>query len=342
MNKIIKKLLLEKGFLTGKYCLPPESLSLIITFRCNFRCQSCSIWQKTDHNELADENWLKIIPNLNILNPLTFVELNGGEPLIRKELVLKLIKELKKKFKNVALNSNGLLINEKTVFELADAGLDIVKISFYSLEKDIHNFLRGNPEAYDRALNAMELLSKSKIKLEVGLLITAKNIQSLPDLIKYLKKYKNASIILQPLDESVESPDSKDLATNNLLTDLWPKKEEIIDFFNWVVNNHEQIKNSLDNLEAIKKYYLNPPSVLNYRCFAGQRNLVIYPNSDVALCFKGKPIGNLNERSLERTLKGEKALIERKKIKKCQKYCRIIGCNFSKGLTEFMKSKLQK
>lgn len=246
MNKIIKKLLIEKSFLTGKYCLPPEFLSLIVTFRCNFCCKSCSIWQKTNHDELSEDEWLKIIPNFSILSPTTFTEINGGEPLIRKDLVLKLIRELKKSFKSVALNSNGLLIDEKIVFELEGAGLDIMKISFYSLEKDIHNFLRGNSQAYDQALNALELLSKSKIQLECGLLVTSKNIRGLPSLIEYFRKFKNASIILQPLDESVESPWSKNKTTNNLLIDLWPRKEDTISFFEWISNNHQQIKNSLD------------------------------------------------------------------------------------------------
>jgi len=88
----------------------------------------------------------------------------------------------------------------------------------------------------------------------------------------------------------------------------------------------------------MREYYLAPPSVLKYRCFAGQRNLVIYPQGDVAMCFKGRVIGNLTRKNLSNILKGDFAKKERQNIRRCQKYCRIIGCNFSRGLKELIKS----
>lgn len=90
------------------------------------------------------------------------------------------------------------------------------------------------------------------------------------------------------------------------------------------------------NIEAIRQYYLNPENILKYRCFAGQRNMVVYPNGDTSFCFKGGIIGNLEKQELKEILKN--AAGERKKIKNCRKYCRIIGCNFSRGLKEFIFS----
>ncbi|MDD5547399.1 MAG: radical SAM protein [Candidatus Pacebacteria bacterium] len=340
MNKIIKKILAERSYLTGKYCLPPEFLSLIITFKCNFQCQSCSIWKKKEFDELTEEDWLKIIQDLKgVFEKNTFVEINGGEPLIEKDLILTLIKELKKHFNNVALNSNGLLMNEKMISELENTGLDIVKVSFYSLEESIHNFLRGNPLAYNNALNALKLLSKSKIKSEVGILITSKNIKDLPELIGYLNSLNNTSIILQPLDESVESPESKNKDINELPDTLWPKKEEVNFFFDWILNNRKNIKNSISSIKAIEKYYLDPQSSLSRRCFAGQKNFVVYPNGDAAMCFKGEKIGNLKKESVHEILFGSNAIRERKYINHCRKYCRIIGCNFARGLKEIIKGK---
>jgi MoaA/NifB/PqqE/SkfB family radical SAM enzyme len=341
MNKITKKILLEKSYFGGGYCLSPEYLSLIVTFKCNFKCKACSIWEKTDFNELSDEQWLKIASNFKkVFDKETFVEINGGEPLLRKSLVLKLIRELKKYFQTVALNSNGLIINEEIVRELEDVNLDIMKISFYSLNEDTHNLLRCHPQAYEKALNAIRLLSKSKIRLKIGVLITAKNINDLPELISYLSKFDNTDIILQPLDESVESPDSKNKNVNNLLLDIWPVKVDILRFFSWIYKNNEKINNFLDNIKAIEKYYLEPKNVLGYRCFAGQRNFVVYPNGDAALCFKGRIIGNLVRDDIAEILKSPNTTSERKSIKKCQKYCRIIGCNFSRGFVEFIKDKI--
>lgn len=338
MNKLVRKIIIEASYSTGKCYIPPEFVSLIITFRCNFQCKSCSIWKKKEIDEMSKERWLSIANDLiGTIGKESFVEINGGEPLLRKDIVIDLVKRLKKHFKNVALNSNGSLIDEKTIKELEEAGLDIIKISFYSLDEKIHNYLRGNDQSHSKALEAIEAVSKSKIKLEVGILITAKNIRGLPSLIRYLETLGNVSIIVQPLDESIESAESKNLDKNILLSDLWPEKEDTLRFFSWILKNPGKVKNSQRSIKAIGKYFLDPEKILIYRCFAGQRNLVIYPDGSASLCFKGKRIGNLKNNNVNNLLRMSEAIHERKNIRKCQKYCRIVGCNFSRGFSEYIK-----
>jgi len=305
--------------------------------RCNLRCQSCDIWQKEKGGELTEEDWLAIVQKLSILSKDTFVEINGGEPLMKQNLVIKIIKELKKYFKTVTLNTNGLLINQEIVEKLKSVGLDTIKLSFYSLDQEIHNYLRGHELAYAQAKMAIEIINKKNMGLEIGLLITAKNIKEAPELIKYLQTLPRTSIILQPLDEKIESSESKNLALNKLPASLWPNQKDVDYFFYWLLLNKKNIKNSLPNLMALKEYYLNPESVLRFRCFAGQRNLVIYPTGEVSFCFKRKTVGNLKKQELKEIL--NQSTSERKKIKKCKKYCRIVGCNFSRGLNEFIFNK---
>jgi len=235
----------------------------------------------------------------------------------------------------VVLNTNGSTINSEVVSKLKEAGLNKIKLSLYSLNSETHNFLRGTDIAYDSARRAIDIISSSGIDLEVGVLITAQNILQVPQLVEYLGSLNNISIIIQPLDEVVESSASKNLSSNSLISHLWPSKENVVEFFDWLELNNKNIKNSPDNLLAIKNYYLDPKSALQYRCFAGQRNLVIYPNGDIAMCFKGGVIGNLKDGNINSILRG--AISERNKIKHCNKYCRIIGCNFYRGITEYFK-----
>ncbi|HPL95301.1 MAG TPA: radical SAM protein [bacterium] len=341
MNKIISKFFQELSYQTGQHFIQPTFLSLIITMKCNFRCQSCTIWQKEANAELEEKDWLNIINKLNHELPAkTFVEINGGEPLIRKNLVLKIIRELKKHFETVTLNTNGLLINEEMVEKLKNAGIDNIKLSFYSLSPETHNYLRGYSLAYEQAKKAIEIINQKQVELEIGLLITAQNINEAPALIKFLQTLPKTKIILQPLDEKIESEESKFMADNKLPTDLWPNEKEVNNFFSWLMTNRKNIKNSLVNIKALQEYYLKPSSVLKFRCFAGQRNLVIYPNGDTSFCFKMRPIGNVVQQELKKILKN--ASRERKVLKKCKKYCRIVGCNFSQGINEFISDKLTK
>lgn len=333
MNNIGARLLTETSYFTGKYFLPPEFLIFNITFQCNFQCKMCSVWEKTCSDELKKDKWLEIIKDLkNILTKKTYILINGGEPLIRKDLIPMLITELKKYFNHVALNSNGSLLDKATINELEISGLDIIKISFYSLKKDAHNFLRGNSQAHVSALNALKLLCTSRINVEVGILVTSSNIKELPELIEYLYQLRNIAIVLQPLDERIGSQESKDMQANNLLYDFWPDSKDIHVFFKWAINNNKLIKNTAGNIKAMEEYYLHPEHVLKYRCFSGQRNLIIYPNGDVHLCFKSARIGNLMENSIEQIITSEDTVVRRRDIKNCKKYCRVCGSNFYKAL----------
>lgn len=340
LYRLARKVLTEASYLTGRYFLSPEFLSLIITFRCNFKCRVCSIWNKTNYYELSDDTWLELIDCLRgVFNKNTFIEINGGEPFIRESLIFSMIRSLKEYFDTVALNTNGSLIDEKIIGKLEKSNLDILKISFYSLNRNTHSFLRGTLQGYDNVLNNLWLLSKSNIKSELGVLITSRNIKELPDLIKYLNNFGTISITLQPLDEEIESEESKNKGINNLLLDIWPTKDEVLEFFSWVIDNRKNINNSLAHIKMIKRYYLEPYRILNYRCFAGQRNFVVYPDGEVAYCFKRESIGNLRERNINQILKN--TIDSRKSIKNCRKYCRILGCFYTKGLWELIRDRFK-
>jgi len=327
-QKVIRRLLLELSYYTGKNFSSPNYLSLITTFQCNFQCRTCDIWKKKNFNQLSLADWQGVVKKLkNNLSSDTFVEINGGEALLNKKLIINLIRDLKTHFKTVVLNTNGSTIDQEVISDLESVGLDKIKLSLYSLDSGIHNFLRGTDLAFSGAYRAVELIIESNIELEVGILVTSKNILLIPQLIDYLNRFSRVSIIVQPLDEVVESDNSKKMSANILLSALWPNVSSVKSLFSWLESNRKNIKNSSANLKAIRDYYLNPKSALRFRCFAGQKNIIVYPNGDLSLCFKGRVIGNLNIDNLDEVLKNGQ--IERKKIKNCKKYCRIIGCNFS-------------
>ncbi|NCN07900.1 radical SAM protein [Candidatus Falkowbacteria bacterium] len=338
LEKIISKVLLEVSYFSGRDLYKPDYISLVTTFRCNFKCKTCDIWKKTNFDgEMNIDEWLGVAKQLKSYLPAkSFVEISGGEALIKKDLVFSLIGDLKKYFQTVVLNTNGSLINEKTIQELENQKLDRLKVSLYSLEADSHNFVRGTEIAFKNAMRTVDLVVKSSIKLEVGVLITSYNVKQIPALVDYLYDLGNVDVIIQPLDEIIESNQSKNMINNEMVVNLWPGIEKSKELFDWLKNNSNKLKNSLANIIAIEDYYLDPKRVLRYRCFAGQRNMVIYPTGDIALCFKRRFIGNLRKEKLKKIMKVN-ALLERKGIRGCGKYCRIVGCNFSRGVLEVIK-----
>ncbi len=275
MKRPVKKILNELSFATGRYLSPPDFLSLVVTFKCNFSCLTCAIWQKDDLKELGNDDWLSISADLKKVFPTrTFVEVNGGEPLLRKELVWGLVPELKRHFKTVALNTNGSTITAEVIGQLESAGLDIIKISLYSLDPQIHNQLRGSELAFEKAKAALELILKKQDQARGRSADHFKKYQNPARAFKLFEQARRR-YYLQPLDEAVEGRGTKDSARTDLPADLWPDQISVNEFFSWLALSQIKLKNSPAGLEAIKNYYLNPESALKFRCFAGQRSAVI-------------------------------------------------------------------
>jgi MoaA/NifB/PqqE/SkfB family radical SAM enzyme len=343
LKKITNRIKRIASYHTGRYLIAPDFLSLLITYHCNFQCQTCNIWNNKKYPDLDNNIWDKIADKIiKFFPPKTYIELNGGEPLIRKRLVLELTEKLKKNNFVVSLNTNGSLLDQPTVKELEKSGLDFIKLSLYSLNENIHDELRGYSGAAKLANKALQLLKGSRIKTEVGILITNSNLAFIKPLIEFLiKNYPQVSIILQPLDEVIESLECKNNRVNSYPQDLWPKTGDVEKLFNWLLKNKfRQVKNSKTNLKAIKKYYLDPRSALERNCLAGQHSLVIYPNGNISFCFKRKMIGNIVTNSFKDILYS-RSINERKSIRHCRKYCRIIGCNYSRKLDEIISDKFK-
>lgn len=337
---IKRKLIQEMSYVSGKYIISPEIVSLVVTYRCNFRCKACTVWRMGGYPELSESEWMGIAGKLeNALSGQTTIEISGGEPLIRKDLVVHLIKELKFFFKNVGINSNGSMLDEEMIVALKNAGLDYMKLSLYSFDDEIHDALRGFSGAAKCVKRAIDLLQKHGVRTDVGVLMTAENVSGIHKLIEHYNqpKYSEVSIVLQPLDEPIGNQPISGEDKISTINNLWPDKSMVSDFFSWLKSNDVKIKNSDVSLRAIEKYYSDRTSALDRRCFAGQRNLVVYPDGRISFCYKGKTLGNVAKYELEDIISGKTASEERKNIKRCPYYCRIVGCNFSKTISEILK-----
>jgi len=243
-----------------------------------------------------------------------FVEINGGEPLLKQDLVYKMADSLHNKFK-LTLNTNGSLLDQQVINNLKKSGIDTIKLSLYSLNSDVNDLLRGQAGSYDSAMTAIGLINSAGLNLELAVLITSKNIGQIPQLLDYASRLPKTVVIFQPLDEKIESPESKNFIVDNLPRDLWPTDQQTKAFFAYLNKDNYRglIKNSVSQLELIKDYYLSADGHLNARCFVGQRLLMIDADGSCCLCFKGNTIGNIVDSEIKNILSGSAAKEERMK-----------------------------
>ena len=191
------------GFLKFKAKKPtPLFVSYNVTGRCNMRCVFCE-WWKTSRPELPTKKALAAIDAVCSLG-VPFFDLSGGEPLLRKDLNL-LTKRAASHGCLVSMNSNGTLLTESRLSEVADF-LDLVVISLDG-PKEVHDKIRGVPGTYDKAIEAIHLLKVHGIKVGVNSVATPWNIGILPNFIEELRSTVDF-VQIQPIHPYPPKPEN--------------------------------------------------------------------------------------------------------------------------------------
>jgi len=131
------------------------------TLRCNLDCLHCGSECKKDANvkDMPSADFLRALDEVSeIIEPnKTMIVLVGGEALVRDDIEDVGLKLYEKGFP-WGVVTNGMLLNQKRLDSLLNAGLRSITVSLDGL-KDSHNWLRRNERSFDNALNAVKLLS---------------------------------------------------------------------------------------------------------------------------------------------------------------------------------------
>jgi MoaA/NifB/PqqE/SkfB family radical SAM enzyme len=197
------------GFLKFKAKRPtPLFASYNVTGRCNMRCVFCE-WWKTDTPELSTKKALAAIDSVCSLG-VPFFDLSGGEPMLRNDLIT-LAKRAASHGCLVSMNTNGTLLNENRVSEVAD-NFDLVVVSIDG-PKEVHDKIRGVAGTYDKAVEAIKLLKSHGVRVGVNSVVTPWNIAVLPKFVEELRSFVDFAQVqpihpFPPPDENTPSEEA--------------------------------------------------------------------------------------------------------------------------------------
>jgi cyclic pyranopterin phosphate synthase len=189
-----------------------RDLRVSLTDRCNFRCFYC-----LPHGEppLARkekvltyeeiESLCEIFVSLGIEK----IRLTGGEPLLRKnvEVLIGKLAKLKPRLREIALTTNGYLLDAKRAGELKRAGLDRVTISLDSLRADRFAQITG-VDALDKALKSIEAAKSAgldPVKIN-AVVVRGRNDDEIVDLARFARENAVSMRFIEfmPLDSAHE------------------------------------------------------------------------------------------------------------------------------------------
>ncbi len=143
----------------------PYKLNFSVTYWCQSKCITCNIWEIRPKDELTIEEIRKFAEKNNYFK---WIELTGGEPFLRSDIV-----EIAKTFKE---NCRGLylltmptnsLCNIATVEarlrQILALGIPrmVVTVSLDGY-RELHDKIRGVPGNYDKAMEVFALIRKLK------------------------------------------------------------------------------------------------------------------------------------------------------------------------------------
>ncbi len=146
----------DAAFALGLARKKPFQLLLQVTNRCNMTCDFCDFWPNgvAPKLELSTADFQRLASELDELGTM-FISVEGGEPLVRKDIV-----EILRAFSKhvTCLYTNGWFVTPQLAREIFDAGVTQVGVSIDYADAINHDRRRGIEGATERAWRAVELL----------------------------------------------------------------------------------------------------------------------------------------------------------------------------------------
>ena len=154
--------------------------------RCNLACKHCYATSADIDfaGELSTGEVFTVMDDLRSFGVSVLI-LSGGEPLLRPD-IFEISARAKSMGFYVGLSSNGTLITENNISDIAAIGYDYVGVSLDGM-RDTHDCFRRKQGAFDESIRGIRLCHDSGIKVGLRFTLTRDNAAELPDLLQLMR-----------------------------------------------------------------------------------------------------------------------------------------------------------
>jgi MoaA/NifB/PqqE/SkfB family radical SAM enzyme len=151
-----------------------QQVNFAITTKCPMRCEHCFEWDNLNLRETFTLPQLQEIVKKLQSNGLGHISLSGGEPMVRFEEMVELIRSGEKSTEWWVLTS-GFNLTEAKAKRLKDAGATGVVVSLDHHDAEINNNFRGHKDAFIHAIDAAKATVKAGLTLAISVCVTREN-----------------------------------------------------------------------------------------------------------------------------------------------------------------------
>jgi len=279
----------------------PVEACINVTDNCNSKCITCSAWENRSRDELTTEEITQILAQLRGLG-ITYLNITGGEPLLRRDLPYIIGKARELKFKKIQLSTNAILLTREKVQSLLDCGLNTIDISVDGTE-DTHNVIRGRKGSYKRCIGALKALAELRDgeypHIEMRTTLMQPTLDQILELVNICKQL-NIAFALNLLDTT-----SYLFKLTN--TDLRVKEQgKLVHVINELHKMRRAypglVNETYSSLEYARNYYRDPKRE-DIPCYLGYLAIYIGAHGEVySACNALPPMGNLRDMPLKQIM----------------------------------------
>lgn len=170
----------------------PLSGTFELTPLCNMNCKMCYV-RLDKHQQLAirpiasAEQWLALGKKAKE-NGMLYLLITGGEPFAHPQC-REIITGLQKMGLLININTNGTLIDEKTVSWLTKAAPTRINVTLYGASDATYERLCGHKNGFSAAKKAVLMLKEAGVAVKINYSITPDNVKDLPDVVAFCQEH---------------------------------------------------------------------------------------------------------------------------------------------------------
>lgn len=150
--------------------------------------------------ECTAEQWLSLAQQAKDAG-MVFLLLTGGEPLLRADFC-ELYGELSKMGLSIDINTNATLIDAKMAAFFSDNPPSKLNITLYGASRQTYQRLCGEAEAFDKVVNAIDMLCEAGLLVSLNATLTPENVCDTEQLAVFAKQrglyLKMTSLVVPP------------------------------------------------------------------------------------------------------------------------------------------------
>jgi len=292
----------------------PVSAFVELTSNCNLRCKHCYNNSGISISEIDIKTLKNLVKELDN-KVVTSITISGGEPLLYSKLSELLSFITNETSLKVAINSNGILLNDEKYIEmLLKNNVSDIQISLDGMELT-HDLIRGSG-SFCKTINAIKKCINKGIRVRIGYTVNALNYNELEDVCVMVRNLGAVSIAIYRYIPS---------STRDKHQSLNFDKATLLEASKNVIEIQKKYARSGFNIYFEKlsffSFLLDKRYITMTKCLAGEAQLNIDSSLNVSMCAHLHNIsGNLKDSSVGCIWKKQNSLVE--DLKKIPEDCK--------------------